>query len=201
MTSLWWAAFGPAEASVGCGSGQHRLRWAGGAVDAVDHPDAEGELVIAALGGAATPCLDLVRVWGSHCDDLTVLAVGPRSADDQLTIGPDAIEELVSPSPHGRGALSPATAWRVRISAMAPRPPTAAPSSAVPSPAQPPSAPPHGSAASGPIRSSMSIYTSVIRVRKRSSGAMSGRAHYPSAPFFTEHTELSALMALGQPGL
>lgn len=96
MTAPWWAAFRPAEAPLGCGGGLHRLRWADGTLRAVDHPDAEGELVLAALGGEANPCLDLVMSWGRHSDDLTVLAIGPRSAEDKLTINPTVVEELIS---------------------------------------------------------------------------------------------------------
>jgi hypothetical protein len=95
MTSPWWAAFGPADYQVRCGAGLHRLLWADGALRPADHADADGELVIVALGGRATPCLELVRVWDRHCDDLSVLAVGPRSADDQLTLSAEAIAELM----------------------------------------------------------------------------------------------------------
>ena len=96
MTTAWWAAFGPAEAQLSCGGGTHRLRWADGKLHAVDHPDAEGELVLAALGGEASPCLDLIMSWGRHGDDLTVLAIGPRSAEDRLTIKPTIVEELAT---------------------------------------------------------------------------------------------------------
>jgi hypothetical protein len=94
MTSPWWGAFEPAETRVSCGGGQHLVRWTDGRLEAADHPDAEGELVLAALGGDATPCLDLVQAWGSHSDDLAVLAIGPRSAGDKLTVTPAALEEL-----------------------------------------------------------------------------------------------------------
>jgi hypothetical protein len=94
MTSPWWAAFEPAQTQIGCGAGQHRIRWAEGQLHAADHPDAEGELVLAALGGDATPCLDLASAWGKHSDDLTVLAIGPRSPADKLTFSPEALEEI-----------------------------------------------------------------------------------------------------------
>jgi hypothetical protein len=82
----WWAAFGPADTSLRCGGSTHRVRWADGTLHALDHPDAEGELVLAALGGDTTPCLDLVMAWGRRSDDLTALTVGPRSPDDKVTI-------------------------------------------------------------------------------------------------------------------
>lgn len=94
MSASWWAAFGPATATVSCGAGTHTLRWADGSLAAVDHPDAEGELVLAALGGDTTPCLDIVRAWGRHSDDLSVLALGPRSAADQLTLTTETLDAL-----------------------------------------------------------------------------------------------------------
>jgi hypothetical protein len=107
----WYAALGPAEVALRCGDVEHRLRWADGSLQAVDHPDAEGELVLAALGGDTTPCLDLVRAWGGHSDDLTVLAVGPRSASDPVTIPAAVLDEVnalsdpAAPGQHGSGNL------------------------------------------------------------------------------------------------
>lgn len=98
MNPAWWAAFGPADTPVQCGDGKHRLRWADGTLQAVDHPDAEGELVLGALGGDTSPCLDLIAAWGKHCDDLAVLAIGPRSASDQLTIPASAVDEMTAAS-------------------------------------------------------------------------------------------------------
>jgi hypothetical protein len=118
VNPAWWAAFGPAETSVQCGDGKHRLRWADGTLQAVDHPDAEGELVLGALGGDTSPCLDLVAAWGKHCDDLTVLAIGPRSASDRLTIPASILDEITAASGgpgqvyHGLGN----PAWRLKPS-------------------------------------------------------------------------------------
>jgi hypothetical protein len=111
VTSPWWAAFGPAQTQIGCGSGQHRIRWSDGHLQAADHPDAEGELVLAALGGDATPCLDLARAWGKHGDDLTMLAIGPRSAADKLTFTPETIEAIAQarPAPGGGSGWSTKT--------------------------------------------------------------------------------------------
>ncbi len=94
MNASWWAAFGPAEASLSCGDAKHRLRWTDGTLRAVDHADAEGELVLAALGGDTSPCLDMVRAWGGHSDDLAVLAVGPRSPTEKVTIPAAVLDEL-----------------------------------------------------------------------------------------------------------
>jgi hypothetical protein len=94
MSTPWWAAFGPAQTHIDCGAGQHRMQWSDGQLQAADHPDAEGELVLAALGGDATPCLDLARAWGKHSDNLTVLAIGPRSDADKLTFSPETLEQI-----------------------------------------------------------------------------------------------------------
>lgn len=93
----WWAALPPAVADVPCGEQTHRLRWAEGTLTAIDHPDAEGELVLAALGGERSDCVDLVEAWGRHSDDLEVLATGPRSAADELAIGPADLAGLREP--------------------------------------------------------------------------------------------------------
>jgi hypothetical protein len=102
VNPAWWAAFGPAEAQLRCGDTRHRLRWADGTLQAVDHPDAEGELVLGALGGDTSPCLDMVAAWGKHSDDLTVLAIGPRSASDQLTIPASVLDEITAASGGGQ---------------------------------------------------------------------------------------------------
>jgi hypothetical protein len=109
LTSPWWAAFGPAQTRISCGTGQHLMRWADGRLQAADHPDAEGELVLAALGGDATPCLDLADVWGKHSDDLTVLAVGPRSAADKLTFSSETVEGIARTRTAPSGSSSGST--------------------------------------------------------------------------------------------
>jgi hypothetical protein len=90
----WWLALPPEQTEVQCGEQTHRLLWRDGQLTALDHPDAEGELVLAALGGDRSKCLDLIESWAGHSDDLEVLAVGPRSRADKLTVRPDNIEGL-----------------------------------------------------------------------------------------------------------
>ena len=96
MSGPWWAALPAAESPVSCGTGKHVLRWAGGELTAADHPDAEGELVLAALGGDKSECVALVEAWGAHAGDLDVLALGPRSPADQLAVTWDLVEVLRS---------------------------------------------------------------------------------------------------------
>jgi hypothetical protein len=187
MTSPWWAALEPAEARISCGAGQHRLRWAEGALHAADHQDAEGELVMAALGGGATPCLELVRIWGCHSDDLSVLAIGPRSADDQLTIGPEAIEELV---PAGTDPAEVIRSARARQAARA----TAAGIAGS-----------HGVTPGASVRVPGRVagpagHTSVARYRfTRPMGPVAGAHFGPMAQVIAERAEVPALMGLGAP--
>jgi len=87
----WWALLPPAQAQVSCGEQAHRLLWEAGRLTAVDHSDAKAELVLAALGGDRSECVDLVEWWSRRGDDLEVLAVGPRSAADELTVTPESV--------------------------------------------------------------------------------------------------------------
>ncbi len=90
----WWGPLPPAEAQVPCGEQTHRLRWAEGKLTAVDHPGADEELVLAALGGDRSECVDRLEWWGSRGDDLEVLTVGPRSGADRLTLTPESVAEF-----------------------------------------------------------------------------------------------------------
>jgi hypothetical protein len=137
----WWALLPPAQTGVSCGGHTHQLRWSEGTLTALDHPDVEGERVLAALGGGRCECIDLVESWSAHGDDLEALAIGPRSAADKLTIGPDEIEQLQGggmwrPPAHGsvlsyarlrphatlparlRARLTPHRATQPRVSAL-----------------------------------------------------------------------------------
>jgi len=117
VSAPWWAAFGPAEAPLSCGDAKHRLHWADGKLHAPDHADAEGELVLAALGGDTSPCLDVVSAWSRHSDDLTVLAAGPRSHTDAVTIPAavlDEVNELSDSAGQGQHSSSSLVAYRRR---------------------------------------------------------------------------------------
>ena len=94
MTPTWWAAFPGAETRVRCGTGEHVLRWAGGQLSAASHADAEGELVLAALGGDQPECVAMLEAWGTHAADLDVLALGPRSPGDELVVTWELVDQL-----------------------------------------------------------------------------------------------------------
>jgi hypothetical protein len=90
----WWAALPAVETRIRCGTGEHVLRWSQGRLHAPDHPDAEGELVLAALGGDKAECVAMLEVWGAHADDLDVLALGPRSPADELAVTWELVDQL-----------------------------------------------------------------------------------------------------------
>jgi len=73
----------PVEATIDCGASRHRLRWHDGVLEALDHPDAEGERLLLALGGDRPMCLDVVAAWEGHADDLRFLTLGPRHEGDR----------------------------------------------------------------------------------------------------------------------
>jgi hypothetical protein len=78
---------------VPCGTGTHTLRWEAGTLRLPSHPDAEAELVLAALGGDKPGCVRLAEAWGRHTDDLSVLAIWPRGADDRITVSWDSVPD------------------------------------------------------------------------------------------------------------
>jgi hypothetical protein len=90
----WWAALPAVETRIRCGTGEHVLRWSQGRLHAADHPDAEGELVLAALGGDQAECVTMLEAWGAHADDLDVLALGPRSPADELAVTWELVDQL-----------------------------------------------------------------------------------------------------------
>lgn len=77
-------ALSPASAAVECAGGQHRLLWRDGKLTAADHPDAERERALTALGAESYRCLDLLRVWEQHTEDLDVLLLSRRGPRDRL---------------------------------------------------------------------------------------------------------------------
>jgi alkanesulfonate monooxygenase SsuD/methylene tetrahydromethanopterin reductase-like flavin-dependent oxidoreductase (luciferase family) len=74
--------------------GEHVLRWSEGRLHAADQADADGELVLAALGGDKAECVAMLEAWGAHADDLDVLALGPRSPADELAVTWELVDEL-----------------------------------------------------------------------------------------------------------
>jgi hypothetical protein len=83
----WWVGIAPAEHLVPCSGEHHRLRWEQGRLIACDHGDPGDELVLTALGGQELQCIELLRAWERHRDDLRALVIGSRDASDELRPG------------------------------------------------------------------------------------------------------------------
>jgi len=87
----WFACLPGCEARVPCGQGTHAVRWEAGSLRLPEHPDAEAEAVLAALGGEKARCVEVAEAWERHGCDLSVLAIGPRGPSDEIAIGWDDV--------------------------------------------------------------------------------------------------------------
>jgi len=87
----WYTCLPDCESLVPCGAGRHAVRWEAGSLRLPEHPDAESELVLAALGGAKTWCIELAEAWARHTEDLSVLAIGPRHPADEISVSWDDV--------------------------------------------------------------------------------------------------------------
>ncbi len=65
----WVDTAPPLSMVVVCDRERHRLRWEGGVVEPLDHPELEAELALVALGGAEPACIALHRLWHEAIDD------------------------------------------------------------------------------------------------------------------------------------
>jgi len=95
----WFDCLPSCEAHVPCGQGRHIVRWEAGTLRLPSHPDAEAELVLAALGGEKARCVELAEAWGRHAEDLSVLAIGPRGPADQIPVSWDDVESATQADP------------------------------------------------------------------------------------------------------
>jgi hypothetical protein len=82
----WFTCLPSCEIEVPCGPSRHIVRWEAGALTVPSHPDAEGELVLAALGGDKARCIEVAEAWARHIEDLSVLAIGPRGPADEIAV-------------------------------------------------------------------------------------------------------------------
>jgi hypothetical protein len=87
----WFTCLPGCQTEVPCGTGRHSVRWDAGSLQLASHPDAEGELVLAALGGEKARCIEVAEAWARHTDDLSVLAIGPRHPGDEIAVGWDDV--------------------------------------------------------------------------------------------------------------
>jgi hypothetical protein len=111
----WFTCLPSCETRVPCGRGRHTVRWQAGSLDLPSHPDAEGELVLAALGGDKARCIDLAQAWARHADDLSVLAIGPRGPADHIAVGWD---DVLAAEQAGSTAAGPALRTPMRLASQ-----------------------------------------------------------------------------------
>lgn len=65
----WYDGLSDVEVDVDCVGNRHRVRWHRGWLQLLDHPDAEAELVMSALGASLPPCLQLLGMWRQAVHD------------------------------------------------------------------------------------------------------------------------------------
>jgi hypothetical protein len=97
----WLDCLPSCEALLPCGTGRHIVRWEAGKLRLLSHPDAEAELVLAALGGEKARCVEVAQAWGRHAEDLSVLAIGPRGPADEIAVSWDDVDEDAQASRRG----------------------------------------------------------------------------------------------------
>jgi hypothetical protein len=111
----WFTCLPGCETEVPCGPGRHTVGWEAGSLRLPSHPDAEGELVLAALGGAKARCVELAEAWARHADDLSMLAVGPRSPADEIAVGWDDVDAAAQA---GQAPVGTARPGRMRLASQ-----------------------------------------------------------------------------------
>jgi hypothetical protein len=97
---MWFESLPPCEAQVPCGDATHAFRWEAGSVILPSHPDADAELVLAALGGEKAGCVRIAEAWGRHTADPAVLTIGPRGEADQITVDWDTVQAAETGAGH-----------------------------------------------------------------------------------------------------
>jgi len=122
----WFDCLPHCEALLPCGQSRHVVRWEAGELRLLSHPDAEAELVLAALGGEKARCVEVAQAWGRHAENLSVLAIGPRGPADDIAVSWDDVDAAASASQRGgqAGYLPSTGGPRRRLRPMA-TPPTA----------------------------------------------------------------------------
>jgi len=96
----WYSCLPGCAAQVPCGQGKHTVRWEAGALVLPEHPDAEGELVLAALGGEKAGCVEVAEIWARHTTDLSVLAIGPRGPADEIAVSWEDVAAATRDGPY-----------------------------------------------------------------------------------------------------
>jgi hypothetical protein len=97
----WYSCLPSCETRVPCGQGRHIVRWDAGRLQLPEHPDAEAELVLAALGGEKAGCVVLAETWARHASDLSMLTVGSRGPADKIAVSWEDVEAARQAGQHG----------------------------------------------------------------------------------------------------
>ncbi|MGH8962362.1 MAG: hypothetical protein ACRDWT_14420 [Jatrophihabitantaceae bacterium] len=87
MTGARAATLPSLSVPVRCGDDDHTLDWAAGELTTTDHPDADRERTLSALGADPSPCIEIVDRWSRHRADLDVLVLASRGPADPVTVG------------------------------------------------------------------------------------------------------------------
>jgi hypothetical protein len=103
----WFDCLPSCAAYLPCGQDRHIVRWEAGELRLLSHPDPEGELVLAALGGEKARCVEVAQAWGRHVEDLTVLTVGPRGPADEIAVSWNDVDNAAQESQRGGQAGYP----------------------------------------------------------------------------------------------
>jgi hypothetical protein len=111
----WFTCLPSCETTVPCGPGQHVIRWEAGSLALPSHPDAEGEMVLAALGGEKARCIEVAEAWARHAGELSMLAVGPRGPADEIAVDWD---DVLAAAQAGQGRGWPAQPGPMRLASM-----------------------------------------------------------------------------------
>ena len=122
----WYSCLPSCATRVPCGQGQHTVRWEAGELRLPEHPDAEGELVLAALGGEKAGCVELAEAWGRHTNDLSVLAIGPRGLGvpaDEIAVSWDDVASAARSAPLGGPRMTGTVPTPARLGRLASRAP------------------------------------------------------------------------------
>jgi hypothetical protein len=114
----WFTSLPGCETQVPCGTGRHTVRWEAGSLRLPSHPDVEGELVLAALGGDKARCVEVTEAWARHGDDLSVLAIGPRGPADQIAVGWDDVVEAAQAGSTLAGPVGQARSRPMRLASQ-----------------------------------------------------------------------------------
>jgi hypothetical protein len=77
-----------ALARLDCSGQRHAIRWEAGELVALDHEDPEGERALVALGGARSPCIEVLSAWSRHKQNADMLSALSRGTLDPVRTGP-----------------------------------------------------------------------------------------------------------------